>query len=106
MVSRAIHTPGILEEDRIAILEQAGGLASLGVERYPSNKYILSAYAELGIEYYKRTGSLGLYTEAIRQLKLAEDRLGDPDISTIIAKYERRLAGQTYEPEIVVVEDV
>lgn len=105
MVARAIHTPGILEEDRIAILEQANGLAVVGVERYPHNKSILSAYADLGIEYYKRTGSYEIYNAAIKQLKVAEDRLGDPDISAIIARFERRLAGQTFEPDETGVED-
>jgi hypothetical protein len=104
MIARAIHTPGILEEDRVAILEQANTLAITGVERYPHNKNILSAYAELGIEYYKRTGSYSFYNEAIKQLKIAEERLGDPDVSSIIARYERRLAGQTYEPDSIVID--
>ena len=38
MIARAVRTPGILEEDRIAILEQARELAVVGVERYPYNK--------------------------------------------------------------------
>ncbi|RWF58224.1 MAG: hypothetical protein EOS50_03860 [Mesorhizobium sp.] len=105
MVARAVHTPGILEGDRIAILEQANTLAVSGVERYAHNKNILSAYAELGIEYYKRTGSYEIYNEAINQLKIAEERLGDPDISSIISRYERRLAGHTHEPDDAVPED-
>ncbi|TPJ18222.1 SIR2 family protein [Mesorhizobium sp. B2-7-2] len=105
MIARAVRTPGILEEDRIAILEQANTLAVSGVERYPHNKNILSAYAELGIEYYRRTGSYQIYDEAINQLKIAEERLGDPEITAIIARYERRLAGQTVEQEDTVAEE-
>ena len=60
---------------------------------------------EEAIEYYKRTGSYKIYSEAIKQLKIAEDRLGDPDVSAIIVKYERRLANQTYEPDDAGVDD-
>lgn len=100
MIARAVHTPGILEEDRIAILEQARELAVIGVERYPYNKNILTAYAELGIEYFRRTGSYEFFDEAINQLKLAEDRLGDPDISATISRFERRIAGQTHAADM------
>jgi hypothetical protein len=37
MVARAIRTVGILEEDRIAILEQAQEFAVTGAERFPDN---------------------------------------------------------------------
>ena len=86
MIARAVRTPGILEEDRIAILEQARELAVVGVERYPYNKNILIAYADIGVGYFRRTGSYKFFDEAINQLKLAEDRLGDPDIAATISR--------------------
>lgn len=98
MVERAVRTPDILEEDRIAILEQAYELAVRGVTRYPNNKNILRSFAELGIEYYKKTGLATYYDQAISYLQSAEENLGDPEISTIIARYNRRLAG-SYIPE-------
>ena len=101
MVARAVKTAGILEEDRIAILEKARELAAAGAERYPYNKNILSAYADVGIEYYKKTGNFVFFDEAISLLKAAEDDLGDPDISSIIARLERRIAGQSVELESV-----
>ena len=95
MVARAVNTPGILEEDRIAILEQAQELAASGVERFPNNKNILSAYAELGI--FRRTGSYAFFDEAIKQLEQTAQRLGDPNVGAIISRYERRIAGQNVE---------
>jgi SIR2-like domain len=65
LVQRAVRSPGLLDEDRIAILEEAHSLAVQGVSRYPINKNILSAYAELGIEYYRKTGSYAFFDEAI-----------------------------------------
>lgn len=99
MISRAVVTPGIMEEDRIAILEQANTIAVAGVERFPYNKNVLSVYAELGIEYYKRTGSYDIYDSAMERLKAAEEDVGDPDISSMIQRFERRLGGQTFEPD-------
>jgi hypothetical protein len=94
MVERAVRTPNILEEDRIAILEQAYEVAVQGVERYSSNKNILTSFAELGIEYYKKTGRDTYYQEAIARLLAAEEKLGDPEISVIINRLNRRIAGQ------------
>ncbi|WLS04167.1 SIR2 family protein [Shinella oryzae] len=94
MVARAKKTPGILEEDRISLLEQAQQLAVSGIDRYQFNKNMLSAYADLGIEYYKKTGSLVFYDDAMNRMKAAEDNLGDPEVSKMISRYERRIAGR------------
>ncbi|WP_448950975.1 SIR2 family protein [Labrys neptuniae] len=100
MVARATRTPGILEEDRIAILEQAQELAVTGAEKYPHNKNMLSAYLELGIAYYKKTGWFDFYDDAMRRMKIAEERNGDPEISKTILRYERRLIGNLKESEL------
>ena len=105
LVERAVRSPGILDEDRIAILEEAHELAVQGVSRYPINKNILSAFAELGIEYYRKTGSFAYFDEAISQLTIAEEKLGDPQVSSLIAYYQRRIAGQPL-PEAVEREQV
>lgn len=107
MMGRAIRTPGLLDEDRLTILEQAREMAVAGVSRFPHNKSILSVFAELGIEFFKRTGSYEVFDAAIKELKLAEEQLGDPDITAIISRYERRVAGHSYEgDENVTLEDI
>jgi hypothetical protein len=99
LIARAKNTPGIMDEDRIALLQEARGLAELGVNRYLNNKNILSAYAELGVEFYRRTGRYDCFDEAIRHLRVAEESLGDPDVGRIIARYERIIAGQSYDSD-------
>lgn len=94
MVARAVRTPDLLLEDRVAILEQAQEIAVAAVDRYYTNKHVLSAYAELGIEYYKLTGRLNYYDDALLKLKIAEEVNGDPEISRVIARLERRMSGQ------------
>jgi len=92
---RAARSPGILPEDRLTILKQAQDLAKSAVLRFPHNKHVLAAYCELGIEVFKQTAEFEVFDQAISALKLAEDRIGDPDISKMIARYERIFAGQS-----------
>lgn len=72
-------------------------MALVGINRFPLNKTLLTAYADVGIEYYRRTSSYEYFDEAIEMLKTAEDRLGDPDVARIIARLVRRVQGQPYE---------
>ena len=93
LLARAIHTKGILNEDRIARLNQAADMAAIGVKRYKDNKYMMRAYCEVGIEHYKLSGKLDVFDDAISALKEAETNIGDPDISRIIEQSERRITG-------------
>jgi hypothetical protein len=94
LTARATKTPGIMEEDRLAILERARALAVSSIERFPYSKTILSAYCEVGFEVYRRTKEYAVYDHAMAELRSAEDRIGDPEISKLIARYQRRIAGQ------------
>ena len=87
LVSRAVHAPGLMTEDRIRILEDGRALALAGIGRFPHNKALLAAYAELGVEHYRRSGSYSYFDEAMKYLRDAEEQLGDPDINRIIARY-------------------
>jgi hypothetical protein len=97
LLARAIRVPGILAEDRVQILEAAREMALIGINRFPLNKTLLTAYAEVGIEYYRRTSSYAYFDHAIEMLKAAEERLGDPDVARIIGRLVRRVQGQPYE---------
>jgi hypothetical protein len=97
MVARAVHSPGLMGEDRVQILEDGRDLALVGIGRFGLNKALLAAYAELGIECYRLTGSYSYFDEAMQKLRDAEEKLGDPDVSKIIARLTRRIQGQPYE---------
>ena len=92
MLERAKNTPGILQEDRIAILETARDHSLKAIKRYPDNKNILKTYCEVGLEYFKMTANMEVIDNAMNCLKEAEDRIGDPDITRIIIFYERTIA--------------
>lgn len=94
LIGRAQGAVGILEEDRVAILFQARDSAKIAINQFPDNKLILSAYCEVGVQIYKRTSNFNVYDDAMKELKLAETRIGDPDISALINKFEQRVSGQ------------
>jgi hypothetical protein len=100
MVARAVRTPGILKEDRIRILEDARAVAKSSIEKFPMNKSILNAYADVGVHYFRLTGSYEVFDDAMRELRESEDRLGDPAISQMISRQARRIGPQgREEPE-------
>jgi hypothetical protein len=97
MLARADQSPGILDEDRRAILDMARDQSIRAIERYPDNKDLLRTYCDVGLAYFKRTGEMFVFDDAMEKLKEAETRIGDPDIVNIIARYERRISGMQYE---------
>ena len=93
MIARATQSLELLHEDRVVILEQAREFAASASDQYETNKTVLGAYCELGVETFKLTGSHAVYDDAMKKIKKAEARLGDPDITKLIVKYQRRLSG-------------
>jgi hypothetical protein len=97
MLARAERTFGILEEDRRAILDMAREQNIRAIERYSENKDLLRTYCDVGLTYFKMTGEMIVFDDAMERLKDAEARIGDPDIINLIARYERRISGMEYE---------
>jgi len=93
MLARAQNSIGILDEDRIVILEKAKDQALLAIEKYPDNKFVLKTYCEVGYEYYKLTGNIEYFKDAMSKLRDAEERISDPEITSILIMFERRIAG-------------
>lgn len=94
LIARATETKGLKRSDRGVILEQARELAAAAAERYDGNKYVLGAYCEVGVHAFKILGSHTIFDEAMTALRRAESRLGDPDITKMVIKFERRLSAQ------------
>lgn len=94
LIGRALETQGILPEDRVAILCQARDAALHAIARMPDHKLILAIYCDVGIQIYRINGDFATYDDAMTHLKSAEADVGDPEISKIIQRYERIMAGQ------------
>ena len=105
LIGRALGTPGILKEDRVAILGQARDAALTAISRMPDHKLILGVYCEIGIELYRLVGDYAVYDDALKRLKVAESVVGDPEISKTIRRYERLMAGQSEATEVPLEEE-
>lgn len=92
LLARSERTVGILNEDRMAILEMAREKAVKAVDRYKNNKNILKTYCKVGIEIYKRSHDSSVLEDSMKQLKEAESRLGDPEITTSLITFERQFS--------------
>ncbi len=97
LTARAVRTSGILKEDRVVILKNAQEIALLSIAKYQNNKHILTSYCDVGVEFYNLTGDCTVFNHAISEMKLAEERIGDPDISRRIARYEYLMAGKNVD---------
>ncbi len=100
LLSRADKNRGLLAEDRETILGDAKALALQGIARYPNNKHQLRTYCEVGVEFFKLGGDLATYDDAISRLKDAEQNVGDPEISRIIANFENQIFQMTRNTDI------
>ena len=95
--ARATRSPGLLPEDRLAKIEMAREIAASAASRWTMNKAILVAYCELGVEAARISGNTTIFDAAIAELKSAEDRIGDPDISRLVSRFERRVSNMALE---------
>lgn len=95
MIARASSENGLPLEDRIVILEQARELAVAAVTRFEANKYVLSTYCDLGVETLRLTGKYEVIDDAMAVMKKAESRLGDPEITKMLIRFQRRIAVQS-----------
>lgn len=90
LLARAQYTPGLMNEDRIVILQEAESKASLAASRYSNNRNVLATYCDVGLELLRRTGDETALLAAMKALKEAEIRTGDEEISRTLRNYERK----------------
>lgn len=88
--ARAMNSPGLLLEDRIYIINEAKELAASAASKYRDNKFILTAYCEVGVAAFKLGLGRDLFDLAIAEFRRAEERNGDPDIQRAISIIDRR----------------
>lgn len=90
LIRRAQNTPGILPEDRLAILEQAYSKIVSDIDRYPNQKYIKFTYCDLGFAFAKLNNSTWCLDEAIVHLEEFYDTNPEPEIASRLSRYISR----------------
>lgn len=91
-LARAVHSPGLMNEDRIVLLEKAAEIAYEATQRFRLNKQVLSSYCEVGVQLFRFTGEDPVFLQALEQLRNAEQKTADTDITRRIVRYEHRIA--------------
>jgi hypothetical protein len=76
-------------------LQEARALAEQSIRRFQNQKNLLGVYCDLGIEIYRRTGDRSAYAAALAALRAAEERMADPDLADLIARYGDRIPEST-----------
>ena len=59
--------------------------------RFKLNKQVLTAYCEEGLQLARMTGDTKTFEDAVAEMKAAEQKTGDSDISRRIARLEHRM---------------
>lgn len=91
LTHRAMYSPGLLDEDRIVLLDKAKIKSTALLNRHRFNKGVIAAFCDLGIAIAKLAGDFEPFEQGISLLKAAEDQTGDPDVSQWIARLERKM---------------
>jgi hypothetical protein len=75
------RAPGILLEDRRAMLSHAFTEAEAGIRRFPDSKHLYIALADLAENWHDLTGERGRIVWAAQILEEAYERLLDPELA-------------------------
>lgn len=99
LLRRAQETKGLMKEDRVSILKKAVKMAEDGISRFSKDKNQYREYFTVGLEYLLMTGDWSIFDNAVEKARDAQRDLLDPDLTSIISKYERKserlLTGKT-----------
>lgn len=90
---RALRSPGVLNEDRLAILAEALNVAVASVQRFRYYLPLMVEYAEVAFQLFARTGQTTAYDEAMAAMRTAGEDSGDPEYTRAIARFEARMLG-------------
>ncbi|SMR82608.1 SIR2-like domain-containing protein [Aliiroseovarius halocynthiae] len=107
LIERAIGTVGLMLDDKATMLNDAF-TSSLGIlTRDPYNRQNLQLYADVSLELYRVSGEVSFIDDALEAMKVAEKEVGDPDITRMIQRFERRISpGNSSAHEMDVIEEM
>jgi len=86
-----------MHEDRLAMLEQAREAAVAAVHKYNFVPRVFGAYCEVSVAIYRLSGRRDVFDDAIAEMREAETRIGDPEVTRLVRRFERLMEGQISE---------
>jgi len=81
--------PGISDGDRASIVLEGSAIAENAIRKFPDDKNIFRVHLDSGIACYKYTKKTDLFERAMSLALEAQSRILDPDLRSLISKYER-----------------
>jgi hypothetical protein len=87
---RAFDTPGIMDEDRKALMYQASNVALKGIDRNRQDKYAYFAYADVGNALAEKFADCEVLDDAIAKMQHAAEFILDPHFLTELSALEHR----------------
>jgi hypothetical protein len=78
LIRKAQLTPGLMDEDRAAILLNAQALALKNVDRYPTDLHAFRIYGDVAVALASVGGGTAALDDAIERARGAESRILDP----------------------------
>ncbi|WP_152605519.1 SIR2 family NAD-dependent protein deacylase [Cellulomonas carbonis] len=91
LVRKAELTPGLMAEDRVAILLDAAAKANGIITRYPDDMHSYRIYGDVGIALAGRGAGVEVLQDAIRKASEAETRILDPALGEVRRRMESEL---------------
>jgi GTPase SAR1 family protein len=88
LVNRAKTTQGISRQDRVALLRKAYELASRNIGYFSWDKYSFRELCEVAVLLVQRGESPYILDEAIAKMRVAADRILDPDMAKELHRFE------------------
>lgn len=83
LIRKAQLTPGLLREDRVALLLDAQGRALKNIDRYPVDLHAFRIYGDVAVALAAVGGGSDALQDAIQKARNAEARILDPALSEI-----------------------
>ncbi|HUI07160.1 MAG TPA: SIR2 family protein [Verrucomicrobiae bacterium] len=89
-IARALHQPGIMREDKTALLRRAERFAQEAIARFPGDKRAYLTYADVGDALARVAGDKSVLNHAIHEMQRASEHLLDPDFIETMKIFMRR----------------
>ncbi len=87
-IRRAQNTEGILDEDRLAMLQEATRLALACIVASPRDKHAYRVYGEVGVAIARMTKDTSVLDDAIGRIAAAEEDILDPQLAEYRRQFE------------------
>ncbi len=95
LLDRARNVPGLMPEDRMAILADAGAIVDKALDRFPSDKGLHTIACEIGLQMLITGNVWHAFDEAIGRLIKAEKEYLDPALGRLVSLFKSRADGLT-----------